>query len=401
MAGYVVRSLLSEGHVKYVTVINQVAVELDLEGPTALLMTTTEPFLEPQMETRLLSLESPADSATTRAALKVSAASRNKRPEADLTGWQAVQTWLGLAGARHVHMEYADHLAERVPAEPVAVRRAFEHLLTTIESVAVLHQRQRSINGDRIVATVGDYAMARVLIADAFKAVLVEGITPAVRRAVEAVVELYGEQGKPISVSDLARHLSIAKQTASRNVQVALERKLLINDETREGRAYQLRPGEPMPDEVEPLPTPDELANLFPYLQSGWVDPLTGETHEPPPENDADGVTVLRESYVEEGGDTPADGTETGGVTEPSPNRHPPAFVREPNTTVTPSPPESGGAKHVSRNGHLARFALEELGAKVVSRCQVPNCGGELWQHQDGRWLCRRCHPPAPPVPAS
>ena len=60
MATYLIRSLLSEGHVRYLTV-EKTAEGLherviDLEGPTGLIVTTTRASLHPENETRMLSL---------------------------------------------------------------------------------------------------------------------------------------------------------------------------------------------------------------------------------------------------------------------------------------------------------------------------------------------------------
>lgn len=81
LATYMVRSLLSEGHVRYVTVekVKGGSLEprvIDREGPTALIVTTTEIKLHPESETRLLSLNVTDSAEQTRAVLLAQAGDR-------------------------------------------------------------------------------------------------------------------------------------------------------------------------------------------------------------------------------------------------------------------------------------------------------------------------------------
>jgi hypothetical protein len=65
---------------------------------------------------------------------------------------------------RFVSVPFAEQLADRFPTERVEARRAFPHLMGMIQASALLHQYQRKIDGDgQIVATVGDYGLARML----------------------------------------------------------------------------------------------------------------------------------------------------------------------------------------------------------------------------------------------
>ena len=64
--------------------------------------------------------------------------------------------------------------------------------MTVIQTIALLHQRLRGRDDEgRIIATVrDDYAEARWLLEEVFTTTVNEGVTPAVRQTVEAVIRL-------------------------------------------------------------------------------------------------------------------------------------------------------------------------------------------------------------------
>jgi len=115
---YLLRSLLSEHHIRYETVektsegLRPRLVER--EGPTGVIVTTTWAGLEPEIETRMLSLTVRDDPDQTRGVFRVWA-ERCNNPEVakpDLEPWQALQKWLELAGAKAFCIPYAEVLAE-------------------------------------------------------------------------------------------------------------------------------------------------------------------------------------------------------------------------------------------------------------------------------------------------
>jgi hypothetical protein len=66
-----------------------------------------------------------------------------------------------------VVIPFASRLVEFLPSERVEMRRILQQILGMIESSALLHQRQRDEDGDgRIIATLADYRLARVLLRD-------------------------------------------------------------------------------------------------------------------------------------------------------------------------------------------------------------------------------------------
>src|SRR5918912_4470125 len=101
-ATYLIRSLLSEGRVRYETVgktsegIKPRLIER--EGPTGLIVTTTAVKLHPENETRLLSLTVTDTQEQTRAVM-AALAQEVDEVAPDLATWLALPVWL--EGAEH------------------------------------------------------------------------------------------------------------------------------------------------------------------------------------------------------------------------------------------------------------------------------------------------------------
>lgn len=180
MASYLMRSLLSEGKILYeVTEKTEkgfVPRRIEKEGPTGLLVTTTDVNLHPENETRLISVTVTDTPEQTRAVFLALATKHHT--VMDLTPWIELQEWL--ENANHaVCIPYAITLANLVPTTATRLRRDFGKILDLIQAHAILHQalRQRDQDG-RIIATLEeDYAIVRELIADW----MAEGVEAAVQ----------------------------------------------------------------------------------------------------------------------------------------------------------------------------------------------------------------------------
>ena len=112
-ATYLIRSLLSEGRLRYETVEKTreglVSKFIEREGPTGLIVTTTSLRLHPENETRMLSLTVSDTQEQTAAVFRALANGRTGKT--DLSRWQALQTWLA-ASPCEVVIPYATALAE-------------------------------------------------------------------------------------------------------------------------------------------------------------------------------------------------------------------------------------------------------------------------------------------------
>ena len=262
IASYLLRSLLSEGRIRYELVektkdgMRPRLIEKD--GPTGLIVTTTAAKLHPENETRLLSLSVKDTPEQTRAILHALARGDDAGTAVEFDRWNAFQDWLA-AGERRVVVPFSARLAGLVPPVAVRLRRDFRLLLTLIEAHALLHRERRARDDrGRIVATLGDYAAVRELVADLFAEGVDATVKPETREAVAAVKSLGKDE---VSVTEIAKALRLDKGAASRRVADAVAHGYLVNAETRRGKPPRIRTGDPMPAEVEILPHPDRLAD--------------------------------------------------------------------------------------------------------------------------------------------
>jgi hypothetical protein len=262
-ATYLMRSLLSEGRVRYETVEKTSEGMkprlIEREGPTGLIVTTTAVKLHPENETRLLSLTVTDTQEQTRA---VMAALAEEAGEAtpDLATWHAFQVWLESAEHR-VWIPYAKILADLIPPVGVRLRRDFGALLNLIRAHALLHQasRHRDDKG-RVVATIEDYAAVRELVADLVSDGIEVTVPKTVRETVEAVKRLREDSnGEPVTVSDLARELRLDRSAVSRRVRNAKERGYLRDLEDNQRKPSRLIPGDDLPDDLQILPSPEDV----------------------------------------------------------------------------------------------------------------------------------------------
>jgi hypothetical protein len=302
-ASYLVRSLLSEGRLRYETVEKTKAGLrprlIEREGPMGLIITTTSVRLHPENETRLLSVVVADTREQTAAVLDALAADRSVT--VDLSAWHALHDWLAL-GEHRVTIPYAAELVRAIPPVAIRLRRDVRQVLDLIRAHALLHRamRPRDTTG-RVVATLTDYAVVRRLVEPLVAAGVGATVAPAVRETVAAVRALGTED---ITVHQVAAYLRLDKSAAWRRVQRALEDGYLRNREDRRGRPARLEVGDPLPAGVPVLPAARDVrargegADLSPRAQqqprnhhgSGTSDGCTvvgvcqGIEHPSPPE---------------------------------------------------------------------------------------------------------------------
>ena len=285
---YLIRSLLSEGRVAYETVEStplglkpRVIVK---EGPTNLIATTTRSRIHPENETRVLSLSINDTAEQTRKVLRGIAGGSDA---IDYSKWHALQHWLS-QDTPEVVIPFAGRLAELTRPVTPRVRRDFRVVLTLVSAHALLCQTERNHDPEgRIIATIEDYAVVRELVAIIIEEACQAAVKPTVRETVEAVEDLTCEpdhsdrsvkrgkdrmtismhidpdgDGKPktASVTEVARWLGIDRSTASRRVAEAIDLQYVVNWQSKPGRPARLEVGEPLPDEEEILPGPEELS---------------------------------------------------------------------------------------------------------------------------------------------
>jgi hypothetical protein len=262
---YYVRSLLSEGELRYPCTIPDkknggfTTKEYRKDGPTNLIFTTTRTQVHGENETRVLSLTTNDSPDQTRAVLRVLAA--EDRTGVDLSEWHELQRWLEKHGEKRVTIPYAGRLANKVPPVAVRLRRDFSAVLSLIQAHAVLHQANRDRNdAGKIVASFEDYEVVRDLVKD----VLAEGVgssaSKTLRETVEAVRALTADRHKTgVTAQTLAKELKLDKSAARRRLLTASDGDYVHNLEDRKGQPGRWVVGEPLPDEQIVLPAVDVL----------------------------------------------------------------------------------------------------------------------------------------------
>jgi predicted transcriptional regulator len=261
LASYMLRSLLSEGCIKYETVEKTKdglkPKLIQREGPTGVIVTTTSVRLHPENETRLISITVSDTREQTRAVLK--ALAQKVEDEIDFTQWQAFHEWLDHAEHRVV-IPYAEQLAEMIPPIAVRLRRDFTTVLNLIKSHAILHQvtRERDNEG-KIVATHQDYAVVRELVKDLISDGVGATVPPTIRETVEAVKKITEGGKPPARVAQVANLLKIDRSSATRRIRTAVDKGYLLNTENQKGKPNQIVLGDSLPEEQEILPLPEKL----------------------------------------------------------------------------------------------------------------------------------------------
>jgi hypothetical protein len=236
---------------------------IDKPGPTGLITTTTAPKLHPENETRLLSLGVIDTPDQTRAVMQALAAD-DAASTINYSQWHALQTWLA-TGERQVAVPFARKLADRIPPVAVRLRRDFKLLLTLIRAHALLHRANRaSDDRGRIIATVTDYAVVRRLVARLFAEGIEATVPETIRETVAAVARCVADGvagAAEASLTAIAKELNLDKSPTHHRVRRAIERGYLVNREDKLGLPARIALADPLPDEIEILPTAEALGD--------------------------------------------------------------------------------------------------------------------------------------------
>ena len=253
---YLLRTLLSEGHLEYATVVptsNGPEIRfMKHAGPTGLITTTTATKLDPELDTRLITL-SVNDSAEQTKRILVAEA-REQDADVSPIPWIAFQIWLEGQDRRFV-VPFAERLAGLIPPASVRLRRDFKTLLALIRAHALLHVATRAKDEQgRIIATIADYEAVRSLVADIIAEGIDRGVDPIVRETVHVVDRLLRECHGDVRVQAIATALRIDKSAASRRVLKATQQGFLANLEPSGAKPARVVLGDPLPVEGHVLP---------------------------------------------------------------------------------------------------------------------------------------------------
>lgn len=278
------RVLVSEGRVVHGTVDkNREAHLIEKDGPTGLLMTTTDASVDSELETRCLSILTDDSRDQTRRVFRVLAELEDQISlPVDFDSWCALQEWLANRDAR-VMIPFAHVLAELMPTTAIRLRRDFPALLSLVRSHALLHQAQRETDSSgRIVATVEhDYAAVRDLVSDLIAEGVEAGVSEAMRETVRAVRDLTQETEAAYvsSMKDISARLNVGRSATYDRVRRALMAGYLVDLATREERGMKLAPGSVLPSGDDYLPSVHEIVRASSDDPSGLAN--RGARHEP------------------------------------------------------------------------------------------------------------------------
>lgn len=162
-----------------------VTLRIEQDGPIAYVETTTLTRIFEEDLNRCILIQTDEQPEQTRRILKTLAASRNIAGGANgvaavLQRHHALQRMLKPCP---VVIPFASTLADLFPIKRVEARRAFGHLLSMVEALTLLHQRQRTRDADgRLLAAPDDYALAKRLLDKPMARLLGGRVSDAARR---------------------------------------------------------------------------------------------------------------------------------------------------------------------------------------------------------------------------
>jgi hypothetical protein len=283
LTSYLVRSLLSEGRIEYPVTVRDpkggfTTRTIVKEGPTNLVFTTTKTRVHAENETRILSLSTDdSNEQTARVFLGLADEDAGPGPADGLQEWVDLQRWLQDRDSRVV-IPYGRELVARIPAVAVRLRRDVSALLSLIRAHALLHQATRgSDEHGRIVATLGDYATVRALVADVLAEGVGASVSTTVRATVDAVIKLT-DAGGEASALQVAQLLGVDKSNAGRRLRAAADGGYVRNREDKPGKPGRWVLGDPLPDAVVLLPAAEDLTGCAVAPDSGRRNGLDAET---------------------------------------------------------------------------------------------------------------------------
>ena len=272
ISSYLIRSLLSEGHIRYETVEktdNGFRSRLiEKEGPTGLILTTTAIHLHPENETRILTIPV-SDTQEQTGAILLSLANNNGKM-VDVSVWHALNEWLESA-THQVEIPYAKEIAKNIRPIAVRLRRDFAQVLSLIRAHAILYQAQRKIADKGIIAKIEDYIVVRELMNDLISNELDFAVPKTIRETVMAVELLTDGSQHEVSIKEVAEKLGLDKSAALRRVNFAISKGYLRNLEERKGRPARIIIADSMPADQTILPTPELVNQCMVAREKGGI----------------------------------------------------------------------------------------------------------------------------------
>lgn len=285
---FAVRSLISEGRVRYPTVEkdengNLITVEKIIEGPTAFTTTTNLESLEPQLEDRLFTIHPDESLEQTKKIIRKTAEIKaGNMPILDKKIFAAWKLFHKSLKPVDVIIPYSEKIALFITQReniPIATRRAFNRVMSVIQAITCFYQNQRQKDGQgRIVAEISDFSMALQIVNEAFK----ENMGDQSKKTEERLEMI--KKADKILPNELAKKLGISVSAISQWSNKKIEEGILIwsdqylqpfeNDTElkkakHSGKAYLRISGAYTPVNVSGLPTPFDLTDDIEWTPNG------------------------------------------------------------------------------------------------------------------------------------
>jgi len=216
---YTIRSLISEGRVRYPTVEkdengNLRTVEKAIDGPTSFITTTVMESLEAQLEDRLFTIHPDESFGQTKKIIqKIGETKAGHTPSLDrkvVAAWKLFHKSLKPVD---VVVPYAEKIAGFITQRkdiPIATRRAFNRVMVVIQAIACFYQNQRQRdNQSRVIAEISDYATALQIVYEAFRENMGDQ-----SKITETRLKIIEQEGK-ILPKELAKKLGISGSAIS------------------------------------------------------------------------------------------------------------------------------------------------------------------------------------------
>ena len=244
---YLLRELMSENVINYMVPIKRgnsiETITVTKHGPVAFVVTTTRNALNPENETRMLSLEIDDSERQTKKVLqKVAVVEGYNRapPETAFTPWHNYQRWLAADECR-VTIPFAKTLGKMMGStKSVRLRRDFGQLLRAVKAHALLHRAHRDRDDAGVIkATINqDYAAVRKLMRDLLATASELKTRKAITETIAAVKKLEPGRRGGVKVRQVADALkfSIGRR---RNAGYARRAMMVIWSTWRNGRVVR------------------------------------------------------------------------------------------------------------------------------------------------------------------
>lgn len=289
-AAIFLRSLLSEGEIRYFVVVTQdggvpVTEMIVRHGPTGALVTTSAVRLDRDLDARLLRTTIDDSELLTKKVIDRHGerAAHGGGKTRDRAGWHALYSWLLLQAPIRVRVPFAQKLAAKIPPAAVRLRRDVGTLFVLTAAHAALHLAMRETDAaGYLVATGADYTAARDLV-DEILGANVERIAPEWALATWEAAPAGPDE--TITFAGLGRKLGIGTDAARDRALKLLETGNLTNLEQRPRYPAKLIRGDIVPGGSEGfLPRFEDLDHEDDHDVWGWVSSDATRTPEPPRE---------------------------------------------------------------------------------------------------------------------